>query len=512
MSDRPPSAAAPLVEERRHLDRRRTRRDPVAVGPLVLVPLVGAVVAAMAVFIVRGMGSGDAIDDLQRRDLFLSLGALLVLVAAGLIVATSAALRRTDRAAAGAPACDRLTGLADRHGFVAATAGLFDGAVSVALIDIDRFRAVNEFLGHAAGDAVLRRTAEILVSVAGDDAVTGRFERDRFALAVRGDVGAVDVALARLMEGLAAVDVDGQTIDLAVRAGVSSTGEPVADVDGSAAVELLLGECEMALHRASQLGRGRVVHLDAATRTVWAWLSAGASGSGIDVGVRLQRSLVDRSIAGARVVATMAGTDEPIEGSELQVVADFAGRPFAVLDATLDAIARSTRTIPPAGLRVWFEVSARDVASPGGPAALWRRLSRVGLSGSPLGVELIDAGREDPVRLAAAVGELRARGVEVAVAATGPGAVTIGELARLPIDRVVVDASATEAVFLNDPATMAAVRAACGLAHERSLEVIAVGVESLGVAPVLVELGVDVAQVMITEAWAPPRPQLRDRR
>src|SRR5690242_3785086 len=106
----------------------------------------------------------------------------------------------------------------------------------------------------------------------------------------------------------------------------------------------------------------------------------------VDAVVRLQRSLEDRSIVGAHVVADVADP-RLTHGS------------FGLLDATLDAIRESSRPIPPAGLRLWFDALASAVAGRGGPAALAARLATVGLSGTPLGVRLLDATTVDAAAL-----------------------------------------------------------------------------------------------------------------
>jgi EAL domain-containing protein (putative c-di-GMP-specific phosphodiesterase class I) len=220
--------------------------------------------------------------------------------------------------------------------------------------------------------------------------------------------------------------------------------------------------------------------------------------------------LEDRRIVGAMVVVQMPGpSGQPLDGDDLRPIAEFAGRRFGLLDATLEGIARSGRPIPPAGIRLWFEVGAADVVAHGGAAALWERLSKVGLSGALLGVELVDPGDQDDVALAAAVAELRGHGVQVAVRVTGSGSVALATLARLAVDRVVIDPAVVEAVRADDPELRRAVHAVAGLASQLDAEVIATGVPSIDVAPLLRELGVGIAQVTITEPWAPSSPPRR---
>lgn len=425
-------------------------------------------------------------------------------VAVALLVAFAFAARRAQRNSEQASLRDPLTGLLNRTGFArTASRRLAHGSISLALVDLDRFKPVNDSLGHAVGDEVLVAVARTLARAADElGGIAARLGGDEFALAVP-DVHEheLDVAIAGLIDDLQVVECGPHRIDLGCSVGV-------AHGEASEPIEQLLAEADLAMYRAKRSGRGRALHFDDATRTVLARFRDGTIGESIEVGVRLQRSLADRSILGAMVVPQVAGpTGEPLEGAELRLIAEFAGRRFGLLDATLDGIARSGRTIPPAGVRLWFEVSASDVVAYGGVAGLWERLSKVGLSGSPLGVQLLDAGSCDPEALATAVAEIGALGVHVGVGVTGPGAVGVATLARVRAERVVIDPTVIDAVRSGDIDLARTVRAVAELSVGLDAEVVAVGVRSLDVAQLLSDLGVAVAQVSVTEPWAATRPR-----
>jgi diguanylate cyclase (GGDEF)-like protein len=158
---------------------------------------------------------------------------------------------------------DPLTGLPNRRGFVTRALGAMTaarrhgGACAVVMLDLDRFKAINDGFGHPAGDAVLRGTAlAITQAVRGSD-VAGRLGGEEFALLLPGED--VDGA-ARLAERLRAV----------VAAGVAHPAGPGSRVTFSAGIagldpggaedglEAALAAADRALYAAKAGGRDRV--------------------------------------------------------------------------------------------------------------------------------------------------------------------------------------------------------------------------------------------------------------
>ena len=119
-------------------------------------------------------------------------------------------------------------------------------------LDLDGFKTVNDSLGHAAGDAVLKSVAQRLVAFVPRDTMVARLGGDEFAVWCTTAVPAKAEALAaELIEVLSApFDVDGTTIDIGASIGIAFTPKHGTDPDG------LLVRADLALYRAKADGKG----------------------------------------------------------------------------------------------------------------------------------------------------------------------------------------------------------------------------------------------------------------
>ncbi|MFE0275696.1 GGDEF domain-containing protein [Streptomyces sp. NPDC058992] len=150
--------------------------------------------------------------------------------------------------------CDPLTGLRTREGFTRrATVLVKDPRAVVVLADVDRFKHINDTYGHAAGDALLKATADRLAHYVGAAGVVGRLGGDEFAAVVIDTRGTVGDLLA-VLHGVLARPVDGQPT--AVRTTVSLGWVRAADFPGED-LSALLGRADEAMYAAKQ-GRAGV--------------------------------------------------------------------------------------------------------------------------------------------------------------------------------------------------------------------------------------------------------------
>jgi diguanylate cyclase (GGDEF)-like protein len=156
---------------------------------------------------------------------------------------------------------DPLTGLLNRRGFQEASerqlaeARRRGTAVSVIVTDVDRFKAINDGHGHAAGDEALRRFADCLRSVDRERHVIGRIGGEEFALLLPDTPAPAAIDLAeQLRTSLTTVEIDTGKATIGMRA---SFGVTALDA-GDTGIEALLSRADAALYRSKQLGRDRV--------------------------------------------------------------------------------------------------------------------------------------------------------------------------------------------------------------------------------------------------------------
>ncbi|MEW2631190.1 GGDEF domain-containing protein [Streptomyces sp. NPDC048389] len=148
---------------------------------------------------------------------------------------------------------DPLTGLRTREGFThRATALLRDERAVVVLADVDHFKQINDRYGHAAGDALLKATAQRLAHYVGTDGVVGRLGGDEFAAVVIDRNGTAADLLA-VLHGVLARPVDGQAPN--VHATVSLGWVRAAD-HPSDDLSRLLGRADEAMYAAKQARAG----------------------------------------------------------------------------------------------------------------------------------------------------------------------------------------------------------------------------------------------------------------
>lgn len=150
---------------------------------------------------------------------------------------------------------DMLSGLLNRRAFNAALAETGAGA-SLVILDLDRFKSVNDCHGHGAGDEVIKAVAEILREVFGDESLIARLGGEEFGVIVRGGGAAQRIALverARNLVEARAIHCEGVAISTTVSAGI-------AEFSPERRPESVYSAADRALYQAKAGGRNRVVH------------------------------------------------------------------------------------------------------------------------------------------------------------------------------------------------------------------------------------------------------------
>ncbi|WP_143556789.1 GGDEF domain-containing protein [Sanguibacter antarcticus] len=201
-----------------------------------------------------GLGFNESCD--LKVDMFIGTAATVGMLA-GLVSMMTHQQRRLRRALAEAAETDPLTGLLNRRAFnprldvLVEEAGTNSSGLSVVMVDLDRFKDVNDQHGHLVGDRALSTVAELLQSLTRSGDLVSRFGGEEFAVALPGaDARAAVAFTSRLARSLAQTPVV-EGLVLAASAGIA-TMSPARESS-----HVLLQRADAALYAAKDGGRGR---------------------------------------------------------------------------------------------------------------------------------------------------------------------------------------------------------------------------------------------------------------
>ncbi|MBP7003752.1 EAL domain-containing protein [Amaricoccus sp.] len=399
----------------------------------------------------------------------------------GAVVDTSAR-RRNEEETARLAWQDALTGLNNRSSFVRQLADALAAGerVAVLLLDLDRFKAVNDTLGHLAGDDLLRIIGTRIAALAGPGDVAARLGGDEFAMVVR-DVDAAGAAVAaeRALEAVRApATIAGREVALGASIGVALAPQDGDDPTG------LMKAADMALYRAK--GEGR-----------YAWRSfAPEMAAEVEARQRLEldlRAALERgelALAYQPVIDAEAGTPVGYEALMRWTHAEHGRVPAEEFIAIAEearligpigawALARACADAAgwPRGRDLWVNVSAVQLAHGAFEEELDAALAASGFPPRRLVLEITETslmeGRSD---LAPLLRRLRARGVRIALDDFGTGYSSLGYLRRFPFDVIKIDRSFVR--DLDEPETAAIVMSVLDLSRRLGIATVAEGVEN----------------------------------
>jgi diguanylate cyclase (GGDEF)-like protein len=401
---------------------------------------------------------------------------------------------------------DSLTGLANRVLFrervveALAQVGSGDSGPAVMFIDLDDFKTVNDTMGHAAGDELLRAVAERIHSCVGPADTAARLGGDEFAVLLTDVVHASQIrAVAdRVLAALGdPVDIAGEPVCPRASIGVATHGT-ATDADQ------LLRNADVAMYTAKRNGKGRfdlfepTLSLSVSRRhQVKTGLERAVTRDEFELHYQ---PVVD--IASGRLVATEAlvrwrdtrrGLRPP---SEFIGIAEETGLIIPIGRLVLERACRQAQAwqaIAP-GVRMFVNTSVRQLAEDDLVGSVAGALARSGLAPGLLVLEVTETAMMDDVERARAVlGRLRELGVGIAVDDFGTGYSSLSYLRSLPIDVLKIAKPLLDAVG-ETPEDTAFVQSVVQLGHVVGMQVLAEGVERVAQLAHLVDMGCDLAQ------------------
>jgi diguanylate cyclase (GGDEF)-like protein/PAS domain S-box-containing protein len=471
------------------------------------------------------------------------------------LVAIAVERDRTQRRLEHQARHDQLTGLPNRWAIIeqveAALARVREhrGAVAVMLIDLDRFKLVNDSLGHGAGDAVLVAFGERLQSLVGPDDFVGHFGGDEFVVVLEGvdDAEEVHRLASRLDLALSepftvVLDVaDTRVADAGVVGSVLAPGDPALEIggplehqiflstsigvaighEGSTSGQQLLQQADTAMFRAKDRGRDRLEVFDDDMRRraaehlrVDRELRLAVERAQLRVHYQPKIDLRSGRIVGAEALLRWHHPERGmITPAEFITLAEETGLVVRIGAWVLDEAVRQASTwcrhAGAAAFRVSVNLSPRQLMSPGLVSLVARTLERYHWPAGQLVLELTESLLIDDSDAALAVlRQLKALGVQLAIDDFGTGYSSLGYLHRFPFDIVKVDREFVASLG-PDGEGSAVAAAVMHMARALCLETVAEGVESAEQLDGLRALGCDMAQGFYFSE-AVPGPQLTE--
>jgi diguanylate cyclase (GGDEF)-like protein len=442
----------------------------------------------------------DAGLDRLHRLLVIGLSALY-LVLLGLALTTTRRLRQHGRHNAYLAEYDQLTGLPNRRLFqrelAAHTADRPTGAVAV--IDLDRFKEVNDSLGHHNGDALLRALADRLAQAVRPGDLVARLGGDEFGI-VLPHVTSAEAARARFLQLRERLgdDLDLSGITLSSEA---SIGFVLVGDDGRAP-DTLLQRAEIAMYVAKASTDGVVRydsalnHFDADRLAMVGELQRAMDLDELVLHYQPKLSLDDGRVVG---VEALLRWHHPRHGlvypDSFLPLAERTGLIEPLTDWVVRRALRDLgRMDVPESARVSVNVSARNLTQPDFASRVLAAVATAGIPTSRLVLEITEtAVFADLERATAALAQLSGAGIAISLDDFGQGQTSLGYLSRLHLAELKIDRAFVRDM-LTDEAHATIVSSLVGLAHNLGLTVVAEGVEDDATRRALADLGCDEGQ------------------
>ncbi|SFI46989.1 EAL domain-containing protein [Bradyrhizobium sp. Gha] len=402
---------------------------------------------------------------------------------------------------------DALTGLANRNTLHAGLIGLIAAAdgrsseVALLVLGLDGFQQINDMLGHAAGDLVLRAVAEHLRTQVDSKALVARLGGDEFAIAL--DCAGLGEPIAAFAERIAC------SFEAPLAAGTRqhwvriSMGVAVYP-DGGQSADDLLSNGHLALSKAKLTRRGSHVIFESAIRqelenrlTLESELALAADRGEFELFYQPQVRLVDGSLVGAEALIRWR---HPARGyvspGEFMPVVNTSALSERIANWVMETAVRQARAWELSGnaVRLAINLSPSQLQSGDLAHSVAELLKTTGLSPSLLEIEVTeDILLHDEDRVLDMFKRIQQLGVRILFDDFGTGYASLSYLKKFPLDGLKIDRSFV-LDLLSDSDDAAIVGSTIGLSKQLGLTVVAEGIENRATADFLVSMGCEEGQ------------------
>ncbi|MFL6732362.1 MAG: EAL domain-containing protein [Sphingomicrobium sp.] len=367
------------------------------------------------------------------------------------------------------------------------------------MIDLDRFKNVNDTLGHPVGDALLREVAERLTSVMGNHGQVGRLGGDEFqaVLPATVDISLIESLARTLIEQVSRpYSIEGHKVTIGASVGIV-IGDP-----GRASADALVRNADLALYAAKGAGRGKhciyepSMHSEAAERQLLENDLRQAIERG-ELSVHYQPIVrtAEEEVSGFEsLVRWQHPTRGPISPAKFVPLAEEAGLIGKIGEWVLRTALEEAAHWPDR-VRVAVNLSPLQFNDPGVVAMVSKHLSETGVRAGRLeleiteGVFLAEGDSTDET-----FARLKELGVRFALDDFGTGYSSLGYLKKAPFDKIKIDQSFVRGAASSTNRNAAIIRAIVTLAETLGMDTCAEGVETHDDLQLIRELGVSMVQ------------------
>ena len=405
---------------------------------------------------------------------------------------------------------DRLTGLPNRARFREAVQQAIDdhmaspvsgsASLAVLMLDLDRFKHVNDVLGYAYGDQLLKAVADRLTrQITGPGTLIARLGGDEFTVLLNPADAAAALALAeRITRSFEEpLTFEDQTVDLSAGIGIAFWPADAQDADA------LLSRAEVAMYAAKQQTTGTRLYepaLDSSSTQTLSLLSElrhAIEHDELRLFLQPKLALADSRVVAAEALVRWQHPERGLVPPMLFI--PFAEQTGFVRQLTLwmfDEASRLWRSLQSDGqtLRIAINLSTRDLLDQEFPARLDEVLRKHQVPPQAFCLEITESAiMDDPQRAEHTLNRLSERGFKLSIDDFGTGYSSLAYLKRLPVDELKIDKSFVMAME-KDEDDAKIVRSTIDLAHNLGLTVVAEGVENATIWAMLKNQGCDEAQ------------------
>jgi diguanylate cyclase (GGDEF)-like protein len=408
---------------------------------------------------------------------------------------------------------DALTGLPNRVSFERSVLDIAskrssDKHLFVIMLDLDRFKEVNDTLGHHAGDELLRVVSQRLAAVLQPDDVLARLASDEFAIVgERSDRDEMlELAWSCVSDIGRPVTLDGLEIVVTASAGLA-----IVDEDVEEGAPLRFADIAMFNAKTQRLGveiyRDEIDRRTPARLSMLGDLSAAIANDELRVHLQPKLDLSSGTVVGAEALVRWT---HPIRGAvspaQFVRIAEDTGLIKQLTDFMLQRSIQHLRTVHDRGYRLGLSVnlSTHDLLDTKLADRVSQHLSSSRVDPSMLTLEITESSLLiDAPRARATINELHEVGVRLSIDDFGTGYSSLSYLRRLPVSELKIDQSFVANLLLDEQDEVI-VRSTIELGHNLGLVVVAEGVENNEVLQQLQIFGCDIAQGYCISRPLPP--------